>query len=314
MSVPHLDTRLVEGETALLFGPYAGFTTKFLKTARASTSFSVRPHNMVPMLQVALKNIDLTVYLINQLLRRATRSWRPFATSCPRPDRDWERVIAGQRVQVIKRTRKGGVLQFGTEVIAAGDGTIAGLLGASPGASTAAPIMLDVLRAASPTAGTAGSPGSGDDPGHRSRAVGRSRRRESVHHRDREGARAHRVAPPLCGPWRGVIRTAGRVAATRRDIRTAGSEEARSAPPIPNAGRVGAKRRIETNGCRGAPHRSVAMPRSPRARRGIACALMSSDNSIHTARFCMTSAALHDVGALTPSCKSTHVVGTLRVQ
>ena len=42
------------------------------------------------------------------------------------------------------------VIQFGTEVVASADGTIAGLLGASPGASTAVPIMLDVLAKAYP--------------------------------------------------------------------------------------------------------------------------------------------------------------------
>ena len=148
MSVPHLDTRIVEGETALLFGPFAGFTPKFLKTSTwFDLPFSVRPHNLGPMLQVAFKNVDLMKYLITQLLASraakmaALREFMPTAK-----DRDWELITAGQRVQVMKKDPdKGGVLQFGTEVITGADGTIAGLLGASPGASTAAPIMLDVL-------------------------------------------------------------------------------------------------------------------------------------------------------------------------
>ena len=148
MSVPHLDTRIVEGETALLFGPFAGFTPKFLKTSTwFDLPFSVRPHNLGPMLQVAFKNVDLMKYLITQLLASraakmaALREFMPTAK-----DRDWELITAGQRVQVMKKDpEKGGVLQFGTEVITGADGTIAGLLGASPGASTAAPIMLDVL-------------------------------------------------------------------------------------------------------------------------------------------------------------------------
>ncbi|MRG61114.1 malate:quinone oxidoreductase [Agromyces sp. CFH 90414] len=149
MSVPHLDTRVVDGETALLFGPYAGFTPKFLKSSTwFDLPFSVRLHNLGPMLQVAAKNFDLVKYLVGELLAsrdtkmKALREFMPTAKK-----EDWELITAGQRVQVMKKDpEKGGVLQFGTEVITGADGTIAGLLGASPGASTAAPIMLDVLQ------------------------------------------------------------------------------------------------------------------------------------------------------------------------
>lgn len=149
MSVPHLDTRVVDGETSLLFGPYAGFTPKFLKTGSWFDLFgSIRWHNLVPMLQVALRNLDLLKYLIGELLasrsdkEKALRDFYPNARG-----EDWYELTAGQRVQIIKQDPvKGGVLQFGTEVVASADGTIAGLLGASPGASTAAPIMLDVLE------------------------------------------------------------------------------------------------------------------------------------------------------------------------
>ncbi|WP_243695433.1 malate:quinone oxidoreductase [Agromyces protaetiae] len=149
MSVPHLDTRVVDGETALLFGPYAGFTPKFLKSSTwFDLPFSIRLHNIGTMLGVAFKNFDLVKYLVGELLAgrekkmRALREFMPTAKS-----EDWELITAGQRVQVMKHEDgKGGVLQFGTEVITGADGSIAGLLGASPGASTAAPIMLDVLK------------------------------------------------------------------------------------------------------------------------------------------------------------------------
>jgi malate dehydrogenase (quinone) len=148
MSVPHLDTRVVNGETALLFGPYAGFTPKFLKTSTwFDLPFSVRTHNLGPMLQVAFKNFDLVKYLVSELLASRAKKLAALREFMPTAkDRDWELITAGQRVQVMKRDpEKGGVLQFGTEIITGADGTIAGLLGASPGASTAAPIMLDVL-------------------------------------------------------------------------------------------------------------------------------------------------------------------------
>ena len=149
MSVPHLDTRVVDGETALLFGPYAGFTPKFLKFSTwFDLPFSVRFHNIGPMLQVGLKNFDLVKYLVSEVLSSRAKKLKALREFMPTAkDRDWELITAGQRVQVMKRDpEKGGVLQFGTEIITGADGTIAGLLGASPGASTAAPIMLDVLE------------------------------------------------------------------------------------------------------------------------------------------------------------------------
>ena len=148
MSVPHLDTRVVDGETALLFGPYAGFTPKFLKSSTwFDLPFSIRFHNLGPMLQVGLKNFDLVKYLASEVFASRAKKLKALREFMPTAkDRDWELITAGQRVQVMKKDpEKGGVLQFGTEVITGADGTIAGLLGASPGASTAAPIMLDVL-------------------------------------------------------------------------------------------------------------------------------------------------------------------------
>jgi malate dehydrogenase (quinone) len=149
MSVPHLDTRIVDGKPSLMFGPYAGFSPRFLKNGSMFDLLrSVRLHNLVPMLQVAFRNVGLVVYLVSQLLASKKTQLAELQEFIPDARaEDWEKVVAGQRVQVIKRVPgQGGVLQFGTEVIAAADGSIAGLLGASPGASTAVPIMLDVLR------------------------------------------------------------------------------------------------------------------------------------------------------------------------
>jgi malate dehydrogenase (quinone) len=149
MSVPHLDTRVVDGQTSLLFGPYAGFTPKFLKTGSWLDLFgSIRWHNIVPMLQVGLRNFSLVKYLVGEVLASrsakldALREFYPEASGD-----DWYQLTAGQRVQIIKNVPgKGGTLQFGTEVVASADGSIAGLLGASPGASVAPSIMIDLLE------------------------------------------------------------------------------------------------------------------------------------------------------------------------
>ena len=149
MSVPHLDTRMIEGKRELLFGPYAGFSTKFLKTGSyLDLILSIKPDNIFPMMAAGIKNIPLTKYLIDQVRQspqdrlNALKEYLPTAKM-----EDWELEVAGQRVQVIKNDPvKGGVLEFGTEVVSAADGSIAALLGASPGASTAVSIMLDLLK------------------------------------------------------------------------------------------------------------------------------------------------------------------------
>jgi malate dehydrogenase (quinone) len=149
MSVPHLDTRIVDGKASLMFGPYAGFSPKFLKRGSLLDLFlSVKPHNIVPMLAVAKDNLGLLQYLIGQLIATPKQKFAALQGFMPSADpQDWVKLTAGQRAQVIKKDpKKGGVLQFGTEVVTGADGTIAGLLGASPGASTAAAIMLDVVR------------------------------------------------------------------------------------------------------------------------------------------------------------------------
>jgi malate:quinone-oxidoreductase len=149
MSVPHLDTRVVDGETSLLFGPYAGADPKFLKHGSImDLPLSVRAGNIGPYLSVARDNLNLVKYLIGELL--ATRKGKFDALKAFAPSAqpgDWELITAGQRAQVIKKDAgRGGILQFGTEVVGSEDGTIVGLLGASPGASTAVPIMIDVLK------------------------------------------------------------------------------------------------------------------------------------------------------------------------
>ncbi|MGY1623311.1 malate:quinone oxidoreductase [Geodermatophilus sp. SYSU D00965] len=150
MSVPHLDLRLIDGDHSLLFGPYAGFSPKFLKAGSMfDLPLSVKPNNLGSMLGVARTEMALTRYLVGELLQ--TRSARHATLQAFVPlaeQQDWDMITAGQRVQVIKQDpRTGrGVLQFGTELVVGGDGSIAGLLGASPGASTAVSAMLTVLE------------------------------------------------------------------------------------------------------------------------------------------------------------------------
>ena len=147
MSVPHLDARAVGGGRALLFGPYAGWSMKFLKHGSWGDLLrTVRPDNIWPMISVGLKNLGLVRYLVSEVL--ASRRQRIDALRAYLPtvqDSGWELITAGQRVQVIKPVPGGGALEFGTELITAADGSIAGLLGASPGASTAASAMVDLL-------------------------------------------------------------------------------------------------------------------------------------------------------------------------
>jgi malate dehydrogenase (quinone) len=149
MSVPHLDTRMIDGKKALLFGPYAGFSTRFLKNGSLlDLPLSIKVNNIRPMIAAGLDNIPLTKYLIDQVRQspedrlEALKQYLPDAVM-----KDWELETAGQRVQVIKKSAEhGGILEFGTEVVSAADGSIAALLGASPGASTAVSIMLELMQ------------------------------------------------------------------------------------------------------------------------------------------------------------------------
>jgi len=149
MSVPHLDTRVIGGKHSLLFGPYAGFSTKFLKHGSLMDLFlSIRPGNIGPLLAVARDNFDLTKYLIGQVLQSSRHRFAALQDYFPRAaPKDWQLEVAGQRVQIIKPDpRRGGMLEFGTELVPASDGSLIALLGASPGASTAAFIAIKVLE------------------------------------------------------------------------------------------------------------------------------------------------------------------------
>ncbi len=149
MSVPHLDTRVIDGQTSLLFGPFAGFSTRYLKSGSLlDFPASLRPNNLMPMISAGAQNVPLTQYLIGQVMQskhdrmEALREYMPLAR-----DDDWRIQQAGQRVQVIKKCpRRGGILQFGTELVTAEDGSIAAMLGASPGASTAVSIMIELVE------------------------------------------------------------------------------------------------------------------------------------------------------------------------
>jgi len=144
MSVPHLDTRIIDGQQALLFGPFAGFTTKFLKQGSyLDLLTSVKRGNIKSMLGASLNNFDLTRYLVGEVFQShaervaALRNFYPQAK-----EEDWTLAFAGKRVQIIKQ----GKLEFGTEIVASADGSLAALLGASPGASTSVQAMIDVIE------------------------------------------------------------------------------------------------------------------------------------------------------------------------
>ncbi|AVT75064.1 malate, quinone oxidoreductase [Rhodopseudomonas palustris] len=149
MSVPHLDTRIIGGKRSLLFGPYAGFSSKFLKHGSyADLLRSIEPGNILPMLAVAREDWQLSEYLIGQVLQTSEHQFAALQGFFPKAQReDWQRAVAGQRVQIIKPDpQHTGVLEFGTELVASADKSFVALLGASPGASTAAFIAMEVLQ------------------------------------------------------------------------------------------------------------------------------------------------------------------------
>lgn len=148
MSVPHLDTRSIRGQQCLLFGPYAGFSTKYLKNGSLlDFPRSMKAGNLIPMVVAGIDNVPLTFYLISEVLKshgaRLDMLKRFYSGA---QLEDWHIEHAGQRVQIIKKTARGGKLEFGTEVVCSDDGSLAALLGASPGASTAVNAMLCVLE------------------------------------------------------------------------------------------------------------------------------------------------------------------------
>jgi malate dehydrogenase (quinone) len=149
---PHLDVRHLHGKRVLLFGPFATWTTKFLhRTGRVSDlPRSFRAGNLATLLRTGLHNRVLVRFLVQQALQsmetrlRALRDFYPAARAA-----DWRLVDAGIRVQALKRA-DAGHLYFGTEVVTAPDGTLAALLGASPGASVSANIALQIIQTCFP--------------------------------------------------------------------------------------------------------------------------------------------------------------------
>lgn len=149
MSVPHLDTRYINGKKALLFGPFATFSTKFLKNGSWMDLFSsINFNNLVPVVEVGFRNFSLVTYLAGQVLMTESQRLASLQEYVPTARlQDWKVAYAGQRVQIIKKDpKKGGILQFGTEVVGSSDGSIMALLGASPGASTAVKAMIGILE------------------------------------------------------------------------------------------------------------------------------------------------------------------------
>ena len=149
MSVPHLDTRIIDEKRSLLFGPYAGFSTKFLKHGSYFDLFrSIKLGDVLPMLAVARDNLQLSEYLLGQVVQTSAHQFATLQSFFPRAERDqWHKAVADQRVQIIKPDpHRTGVLEFGTELVASAEKSLVALLGASPGASTAAFIAIEVLE------------------------------------------------------------------------------------------------------------------------------------------------------------------------
>lgn len=155
MSVPHLDTRIIGGKHSLLFGPYAGFSTRFLKHGELVDLFeSLSFENIIPLLDVARNNFRLAEYLIGQVLQTSNQQFATLKQFFPHAvKKDWKEAVAGQRVETIKPMEstgwfkhEKGELEFGTELVVAEDKSVVALLGASPGASTAAFIAIGVLE------------------------------------------------------------------------------------------------------------------------------------------------------------------------
>jgi malate dehydrogenase (quinone) len=147
--VPHLDTRIIDGKRWILFGPYAGFSTKFLKHGSVfDLALSLRPDNLLPLLAVARDNFPLEEYLVGQVVQTPEHRFKALREFYPNmEEKDWELDVAGQRVQIIRKdTLHTGKLEFGTEIVSAADSSLVALLGASPGASTAVWIMVHMLE------------------------------------------------------------------------------------------------------------------------------------------------------------------------
>ena len=150
MAVPHLDTRIINGKKALLFGPYAAWTTKFLHKGGSFFDLpgSIRLDNIASLIKVGLHNIPLVKYLMQQGTQSMTTRMKELRNFYPEAkDDDWELIDAGIRVQAIKKEDgDAGIVHFGTEVLSSADKSISALLGASPGASVSVNIILEIVR------------------------------------------------------------------------------------------------------------------------------------------------------------------------
>ena len=149
MAVPHLDTRILNGNKALLFGPFAAWTTKFLHKQGRVTDlpFSIRPNNLSTLINIGIHNLDLVRYLVQQGMQSMADRMKILHVFYPGAQaKDWKLIDAGIRVQAIKKTDgQAGIVHYGTEVITDASRTICALLGASPGASVSVNIVLDVI-------------------------------------------------------------------------------------------------------------------------------------------------------------------------
>ena len=148
MSVPHLDTRIINGKKVLLFGPFAGISSKFLKNGHWTDFFkSLRFSNIFTILSAGLRNLGLSKYLVKEVTKTSKGRFETLLSYYPDADiKDWKPIIAGQRVQVIKKDNGVPTIEFGTEIVTSEDGTLAAILGASPGGSTSVHIMIEIIE------------------------------------------------------------------------------------------------------------------------------------------------------------------------
>ncbi|CAE8627324.1 unnamed protein product [Polarella glacialis] len=150
MSMPHLDYRTIGGKEMLLFGPFGSITFKFLRFGSMFDALkALKPHNILPTVGALSKNLSLVVMLMKDVFKSGTGKLHDIRHYYPEAEpEDWVLIPAGVRAQIIKQDLKSGkgMLQFGTEVLTNDEGTICGLLGASPGASTCVTIALDTIE------------------------------------------------------------------------------------------------------------------------------------------------------------------------
>jgi len=150
MSMPHLDYRTIAGKEALLFGPFGSITFKFLRYGSNFDALkALKCHNICSTIGALSKNLSLAVMLMKDVFKSGAGKLRDVRHYYPEANpEDWTLIPAGVRAQIIKKDPKSGkgMLQFGTEVVTNDEGTIVGLLGASPGASTCVTVALDTLE------------------------------------------------------------------------------------------------------------------------------------------------------------------------